>query len=60
MRILVTDITWQKTAATLPTQMRVELEDDTPAEDMANQIKYALWRATNVMPVSFEQAEGVK
>lgn len=54
MIIVVTNITWQNATKPLPTRMRVEVEDDTSAEDLPNQIKYALWRATGSTPVAYD------
>lgn len=54
MIIVVTNITWQNAAKTLPRRIRVEVEDDTTADDLPNQIKYALWRATGTTPLTYD------
>lgn len=54
MKIRVTNITWQNATNTLPTRMIVEVEDDTPKEDLPDQIRYALWRATGTAPLTFD------
>lgn len=54
MKIRVINIKWPAGKTTLPARMVVELEDDTPEEDVTDQITYALWRATGARPIAYE------
>lgn len=53
MRLRVINIKWPN-GKTLPARMLVEVEDDTPAEDLPDHITYALWRATGTRPIAYE------